>query len=215
MNDYYKTAFNAGVNKNWDKYREVYDLLTIEDLIKMNTEWDKILPLQNHANVGVAWEALKKTKGDLNVVELGCYRGLLAKKSIALARGRIKSWVGYDINHRAIEFGNGKNRNPNYLGVKLQDWFWNVDLGEFNTFVSTHTLEHFNWGQVQQVLSRVSGCKYILIEIPITHNNWRGYRGSHVLYASKEDILNHLFDYRKFYEYQKRGNWLVGLVKND
>lgn len=209
----YETALSVGTTKKWDDYREVYDQLTIEDLIKINTAWDSILPLQNHADTAIVIEVLKKIKSKLRVVELGCYRGLLAQKSIASLPDNIESWVGYDINHKAIEYGEKHNKNSKYVGVKQTQWFWDTEIGVPNAFVSTHTLEHFRWEQFKKVLLHVSDCDWIVLELPITHNNWRGYRGSHVLEASVEDIKNFLSSYSQFYNHQKKGIWVGGFAK--
>jgi hypothetical protein len=190
-NDYREIAYKAGLLKNWDDFRAVYNDLTIKDLVSINTAWDIKLPEQNHSSVGLYRKMFEMIELDeLRVVELGCHRGNLARKVLESTTRKIKDWTGYDVNHKAVAVAN-RISEPPFHGVKLNQWFWEVWLSGFNVFVSAHTLEHFNKGQVFKILERVATCNYLLLEIPF-RKSWDGYRGSHVLDASEEEIARFL-----------------------
>jgi hypothetical protein len=215
-NEFRDIAYNAGIKKNWDDYRAVYDELTIKDIIDLNTAWDVDFPCQNRASNLQFVKMFKDIKGDgLKVVELGCYQAQLCWETMTHLRpGIVKHWVGFDANHYAIDVAN-RRKIQKFKGIKMRKWFWEVDLAEFNVFVSAHTLEHFNGNQVFQILETVSKyCEYILLEVPFAPN-WGGYRGSHVLESSKEVFTVNLMElgYDQFYVQTNKGVWVSGWRK--
>jgi hypothetical protein len=199
-------AYIAGIQRNWNDYRRIYNELTIEDLISINTAWHNALPSQNYAKIGVFASMFKAVKeNNLRVVELGCYEGWLAHRMIENYPDKITRWVGYDIDHRAIDAINLKTPNlfirskKTFEGVKLNKWFWEVDVSTYDVFVCSHTLEHFNDKQAIKILNHVNVCKYLFLEIPFG-GNWHNFRGSHVLQAKRDEVENLLsFTHRKMY----------------
>ena len=210
---YREIAYDAGVHKNWDDFRVVYDKLTIYDLIWINTSWDTILPPQHHASVHYFKKMFRKIGRDyLRVVELGCHRGRLASEVMRALDGEaygIKEWVGYDINHAAIR---DCSQHAKFQGVALTNWFWEVFPTGFDVFVCAHTLEHFNREQAGRILQlAIEDCKYILLEVPVAEQ-WRNYRGSHVLRASHRDFDQFLgYTHRRFANFSSKkiliGGW--------
>lgn len=178
-----EVAYQAGVDRNWNAFRELYSQLSIEDLIWINTQWDAVLPYQRSASVGRFGAMFNKIKEDLRVVELGCYRGELASHILTTTKANIWSWGGYDINHTAVEEA---VKHKKFSAFKLNQWFWEKDLVSYNTFVCSHTLEHFSFPQAEKILKNASVCKYIMLELPL--DKWDHYCGSHVLEATVEQL---------------------------
>ena len=141
MNSVREFAYQAGRQKNWNAFRSVYDLLTIEDLIDINIRWDVTMPPQRCASYKLVLDAFKSEKfGSFSeIVELGCHRGHLAKEILKNV-GDV-NWTGYDINKAAI---NDSVITLGFTAIHQVDWFWNINIAKFDTFVSTHTLEHMN-----------------------------------------------------------------------
>jgi len=212
MKTYKEIAFDAGVHKNWDDFRAVYDELSIADLVEINTAWDAILPPQHHASVKAFKRMFRRTgRSHLKVVELGCYRGGLAAGVIStLQEKRIDKWIGYDINHAAID---AVVAPKIFEGVKLTNWFWEVFPESYDVFVCAHTLEHFNRAQAGKILEKaVEHCRYILLEVPVAKEGWPNYRGSHVLKSRHKDFNDFLGkSHFKFADFSNkkilRGGW--------
>ena len=199
-------AFEAGCRGDWGFIREEYDNLTIEDLVWINTKWDSVLPYQKSHSLGPMEKMFKIIhRPDLRIVELGSYRGFLGRFIIDRF-GSIGEWHGYDINHKAIE---ETIEHPKLFGHKLSKWFWEVDVSFFDVFVSSHTLEHFNFAQFKRVIEHVSICEYLVLEIP-WQANWRGFRGSHVLLTTIEEIESLLSKtHRKLIDCSNSKKWIV------
>jgi hypothetical protein len=185
-------VFNDACIKDWNTWRKRYHELDINDLIWINTALHGILREQTCIYQDVAIKAIGEIvsfEDSISVIELGCYRGSLAKEAIENFGDKISAWVGYDINYHAID--NPIVKYKKFLGVKQTDWFYNVKIkNRFNVFVSTSTLEHHSAEQFVAILERVadSAVKYMLIGMPISQKNWRGYNGSHVLYLDEPSI---------------------------
>lgn len=169
--------YKSGVERNWSFFRENYDKLTIEDLVWINTKWDSVLPYQKSHSLIPMSEMFKSVeKSSFKVVELGSYRNLLGSYIIDRFDA-VSEWHGFDINHAAVE---DSIEHPKLFSHKLSKWFWEVDVSGYDVFVSSHTLEHFNFSQFKKVIENVSVCEYLILEIP-WQNTWRGFSGSHVL----------------------------------
>ena len=207
-------AYQAGVLKNWDDFRVVYDDLSIDDLIEINTSWNDILPCQSYCRPDLFTEMFKLIDEiNLRVVELGCYLGNLATTVIeATPSYKISKWVGYDINHKAIDtavVGAGLVFRP----MKQEYWFWHTPfISSYDVFASAHTLEHHNWEQVKQILAHVSQCKYVFLEVPF--GDWNGTSTSHVLKARHGDFDRRLgVTHTKIYEKEVSPTWITGWRK--
>ena len=128
--------------------------------------------------------------GQLEVVELGCHQGNLAKTMLGQFDIKyIKSWVGYDICKAALARSVVKDKR--YTAVSLSDWFYNTDLPSFNVFVSTHTFEHMDLDEIEKTFAHISQlAKYLILEIPISEagQDFKGYRGAHVLTSGRQVI---------------------------
>lgn len=193
----------------WEKWREHYDVLTIDDLIWLNTALNDYYGFASRFSLNdidsVFGLIINSDKvKTIRVVELGCFRGFLARAMLDL-RPEIKNWIGYDINFHSIR--ESVVKDSRYLGIKLSEWFFDIQIPPCNVFVSSHTLEHMNENQVGLTVRAIykSGIEYAIVEVPFDRGNrkWHGYNGSHVYEGSPREFCD-LFEawgYQKFIEF--------------
>jgi hypothetical protein len=178
---------------NWNTWREHYDNLSINDLIWINLAINEFIRDQI-CGTGYLIESSIKTilseRKELDVIELGCYRGYLAKDMMETFKDEIKSWVGYDINYYALE--NTVVEDSRYSTIKQTDWFYKIEFNpDANVFISTSTLEHHNANQFVKIIERIkeSNIQYMILGFPLCDSRkWNDYGGSHVLDFTKEDV---------------------------
>lgn len=184
----------AGVEGNFDAYRDTYRLLSFEDLRRINKVWAAKYPNQHFADSSFVIKALRKTISDLrrdgiHVVELGGFNGALALK--VLQHFPNSTWLNFDIGEHRPVAGLDRYR---YKEQVLTDHLWeskpNIDGSD--VFVSTNTLEHFPDDQFQKIIDYVTQkhVSYLVLEIPISENGqeWRGYNGSHMLRMGRNQV---------------------------
>ena len=205
--------YEAGVVKNWGFFRDNYESLTIDDLVWINTKWDSVLPYQKSHSLNAMVKMFSSiTENNLKVVELGSYRSFLGSHLIEKVSSKVAEWHGYDINHAAIE---DAIIHPQIFNHKLSKWFWEVDVSGYDIFVSSHTLEHFSFEQLKKIVETVSICKYLVLEIPL-QNNWRGFRGSHVLLTTVEEVESLISaTHIKLIDCSRERNWVVSLWRKN
>jgi hypothetical protein len=187
-----KAVSQGGRNHGgWDIYRECFPDLSIGDLVKLELIWDEWFPKQAHFSLDLISELFIEAQSvldKLEVIELGCHQGYLAKD--ILSRFNIDSWTGYDINKSALK--RSVVEDERYTTVALVDkWFHEIDLPDFNVFVSSHTLEHMYLEEVEKTIVHVSQlAKYMILEIPILEagQKWKGYGGTHTLTCDRQTI---------------------------
>lgn len=178
----------------WNVWREHYNKLSINDLIWINTAIDPLFPNQAHFTLPAIKEAFTEFSLQdplLRVIELGCHQGHLAKELLDTDIN-ISYWRGYDVNYSAID--RSVVEDSRYDTIKMIQWFHNMSwFPHYNVFVSSHTLEHFNFKQAQATIKAVAraGIKYMMIEIPFKLNGapeWKDAHGSHVLNSTRSNF---------------------------
>ena len=91
---------------DWNTWRDHYDDLSINDLIWINLAINEFIRDQYCVTGYLIESSIKTILSEckiLDVVELGCYRGYLAKEMLGIFTHKIKSWIGYDINYYALD----------------------------------------------------------------------------------------------------------------
>uniref|UniRef100_A0A6H1Z7H3 Putative methyltransferase n=1 Tax=viral metagenome TaxID=1070528 RepID=A0A6H1Z7H3_9ZZZZ len=200
----------VGTNFDFDAYRQYYSSLSFPERQRISEALDQIWPLQARFNLLLLDRIFSLIEPDIpgaiKILELGCHEGHLAKEILQRVPGfSVQSWVGYDLNARALSRSASIVNDERFSSFALGDWFYNIELPEFNIFLSTHTLEHMVLHEATKIFDHI--CKkalYLIFEIPIEENGqaWRGYKGSHVLEAGRKIIRKLLSDrgYTCFYE---------------
>ncbi|MHA2112611.1 MAG: class I SAM-dependent methyltransferase [Candidatus Hodarchaeales archaeon] len=191
----FSKAYYSVVSGEWNQYRTIYSELTIDELVQMNTKWDSLFMKQNCANKEVWKEMFAAIEFDnpLWVIELGCHEGGLA--NYIMQEDKISRWLGYDINHKAIDRAFEKRKDNIYFTpMKLGRWFYELPLQPVDVFVCSHTLEHFSDAQAIAIIDHVKHIEFLLFEVPfeVPSGNWNNYKGTHVLRGSGEDMNNKL-----------------------
>lgn len=179
-----ETVHKTLVENNWDYYRRKYvkGMYSFDDLVRLNNIWYHKIQDQEFYKLDDALEFFSMLNGSVSVVELGCYRGSLAQHVLA-ANKNITSWLGYDICSAALDetVATDKRFTPVYMD---EQWCTQHE-GEFDVFVSTHTLEHMTASEVRAVLNKLSvWCRQaVYLELPLVEHGkvWRGGASSHVL----------------------------------
>ena len=124
------------------------------------------------------------------VVELGCNDGSLAVECLGNLP-RYVQWIGYDI-HKA--FIDKSKQHQRYRPVLLEKQLWEYDLPTFDTFVSSHTIEHLYSDEVESLARWLSKrARFLVLCVPLRPDHGR-------LHA------DHILD--------KGSDWLVKLLED-
>lgn len=173
----------------FDEYRAVYKSLTFEDLKLLHKIWSERYPIQRYwvRTFGFYMDCIEYVIKDLKrkklkIVELGGYDGELA--SFVLKKYPRLSWLNIEIQkHDATP----SLMNYDYYEHVLSKQVWeeNINLTEYDIFLSTSTLEHFTNEEFVKILNYLvsNKIKYLVLKIPIAPNGqtWEGARSSHLL----------------------------------
>jgi hypothetical protein len=185
--------------RNFRTYRAAYSELTFDQIKKVCNGIDDVFPNQDHGHYLPFVELFGKfSEVPLNVIELGCHQGHLASAMLKIY-SNIKSWTGYDICESSMARSIVSDKR--FQTVELTNWFGSVALPKFDVLVSSHTLEHLNWDQLQNMM-RVLTPKptWMFLEFPV--NDWPlNHSSTHVLYIKRKDFdgLMDEVGYRKIY----------------
>jgi hypothetical protein len=163
---------------DWNQFRNIYHSLSFKRLESICNNIDILYPVQRQHHAVHFCRMIKTLPDDLEVVELGCHEGHLAKRMLE-ATDKIKWWVGYD-------FESPIKRNvcmdKRYSTVSLDNWFHKTDIPKCDVFVASHVLEHLSSVQLQQTLTSIDA-KHFLFEIPLKEEGrtWNNGACTHVL----------------------------------
>jgi hypothetical protein len=162
----------------FDKWRESYDTMTIDEQIYYHNDLEARYPEQNHYNYDNVKEALLLCNKPI-VLEFGTWKGDLAKQ--AMQDFNISAWYGIEICEAAI--GSTKCKEVNYILPTKFDWFKDKRTINADLIIATHFIEHLSNNHFQDLAKYCKGVKYIHFEAPLTNegNNWDGYIGTHKL----------------------------------
>lgn len=123
---------------------------------------------------------------NLNVAELGGYDGTHAYQVLKLFPH--VSWVNYDISQVAANLTRPELADYNYRVVVLNKPFTEYDLGNFNLFYSSKTLEHMRFEEVGQTLTAAQTAKH---QVHVVDWFWKD--DTHVIEQGRHDnIVVHL-----------------------
>ena len=162
----------------FDKWRERYNTMTIDEQIVYHNELEARYPEQNHYNYDNVKEALMLCNKPI-VLEFGTWKGDLAKQ--AMQDFNILSWYGVEICEAAIL--STKCKEINYIKPTKFDWFNDKRIIKAGIIIATHFIEHLSNDHFEQLAKYCKGVKYIHFESPLTNdgNDWLGYEGTHKL----------------------------------
>jgi len=183
-------------SKVFDAYRMFYNYFSFETLKAINNRLCEVFDEQSSFNFDMFMEifriAQKEAGRTLRVIELGSFKGELKNK----VTESVEFWIGYDLFPCS--------------DVELVDYFYNTEIPDADLFVCTHTFEHMSFEEVQKCVKHIKGCEFAAIEIPL-RDSWNGYNGTHVLEASREDIIR-LFSengFEMFFDKMYYRDWWV------
>lgn len=181
-----KEEYESILTGNFVLFRFRYNELSFEQHLEIADAWDEKWPIQRQYNLDGLKHGFSILKEDLYIVELGAHDGSLGLEILG-NYGNIISWNGYDICSKAISRSYTSNR---YKPILLKNWFHNIKLPFFNTFLSSHTLEHLSDDRVLATFDKVSIAKYLILDTPLEEygQDWAGYHASHVLKSGKRDL---------------------------
>ncbi len=185
-------VYMAAIAGNWNVWREHYKVLTIDDLIWLNTAVSRFHGSQAHFNfdrINALFKIINIEIKHIKVGELGCYQGELAGRMLA-AYPDIKAWIGLDINYHAISESVVKDKR--YRGVKLTQWIYDAVCVPWNVFLSSHTFEHLNGDQIGRTFqwAHESGFEFMIIEMPFCKGDgWFNYHGPHVFEGTRDNFF--------------------------
>uniref|UniRef100_A0A6M3J0C0 Putative methyltransferase n=1 Tax=viral metagenome TaxID=1070528 RepID=A0A6M3J0C0_9ZZZZ len=206
-------------------FKTHYSRMSFTERKDLENVLDRYFPDQRNFNLAKILDIFNMIinvygESNIKVIELGCNDCMLAD-NISKEFNEISSWHGYDINEFAI--GRYTNNNSNNNKVEpfiLRDHFYRTEIDDdFDVFVSSHTLEHFNDDGFVECLNHISHVKYIIIELPIFEFKSNS-TDTHVLKMNREEMFKHFkyLGYKMFYlfQYGKNNSILVmGLYNED
>ena len=177
------------VNGNWDSWRDNYNRLTITDIVWIHICLHRFIASQAHYDFRLVKKYLDdiiKKEEQITITELGCWRGYLAKSLLKMYdRDKVLAYYGYDVDHYAID--THVVDSDRFHGVKLTEWWHDMDNTYSTVMLACHTIEHFTDSQLKQILFRCNAndYKYLIWELPFSQDrdlkNWRGTNNTHML----------------------------------
>lgn len=182
----------------WNEYRRLYSTLSFKKRKDLARLWYPKLTDQkcyNEKGILEAFKFLVSLEKDIEVIELGCWRGQLARLILnSEIQKNISIWVGFDISELAIE--NTHLKHLRFRCESLNTWFHETEIPMFNTFVSSHVFEHLSLDEIYLTIKKLSAydVKHLVLEIPLYVENenyiynWKSYCGGHVLMASRKQV---------------------------
>lgn len=206
----YNEILQAALRGNWDPYRKHYGKLSFDTKQKLHEDWFETFNTpapKSHFDLRTINKYFNLLKEEpLAVVELGSASGALAV-SILKRHENIKFWEGYDINYMWYRF---YKHHPKLYRNTLVSPFEEKNLSRFNVFVSSHTIEHLNFEEVQRIAEAIQDIKYIILDTPLLENgqNWNGYKGAHVLTEGRSQVRQ-LFNKHEIMDEKVGKSWTV------
>jgi hypothetical protein len=182
------------IDGKWDTWRDYYEKLTPSEITWIYSCLHHFVGEQAHFDLVRVIEAINlifDKENKLNITELGCWKGHLAKLLLEIYdENKIGFYTGYDLDHYAIE--TNIVDSPRFAAVKLYDWWHNLSyprlgIDSSSVMLSCHTIEHFNDYQLKKILFKCSeaGFKYLIWELPFCQDrglkNWYGTNNTHIL----------------------------------
>lgn len=123
---------------------------------------------------------------DLRIVELGGYDGSHAADVLDVYPAMC--WVNYDISHIAANLTRPELATYHYAIEVLEQPFSTYDLGQFDLFYSSKTLEHLT---IREVLDTLTATHHAAHQVHIIDWFWRD--DTHVIEKGTHDtIIAHL-----------------------
>jgi len=165
-----------------DRYRRLYDDLTVAELAEWNERLVKKYPDQRHYN----YEHVRQAVGDAgDVVELGGYDGSLA--DVILERNtHIRRWRNYEL----VRVKHAEPRDPRYELIVDRDRFaWRRADWDGDVLVLSHVLEHLNAEQALELVLTFPRYDRVYIDAPLRAGGWEGSTTAHVLGWTWDDLL--------------------------
>ncbi len=136
----------------FDKWRERYDTMTIDEQITYHNELEARYPEQNHYNYDNVKEALLLCNNAV-VLEFGTWKGDLAKQ--ALQDFNLSGWYGIEICEAAIR--STKCKEVNYIKPTKFDWFTDKRTIKADIIIATHFIEHLSNDHFEQLAKYCKG----------------------------------------------------------
>lgn len=176
--------------ENFNDFKKEYESYTFSDKVEINKKIGKMFPGQSNWNYKSCVEFINEiAENNLKIVELGSWDGGLAEKVItSLPKEKISLWEGYDIPGNKNKIFQNKKFNL----YSLNDYFWKQkECKNYDLFIASHTLEHFDIKELKKLVSFLSSnkIKYIYSDTPILQN-WKNTWNTHVLEISKKEFEN-------------------------
>lgn len=182
------------IGDDFNRFREIYKSLSFNEIQKIMIEWDKRFPNQVRFNRDFFLLHIKSIidelgKDDINVIELGGHEGHLAFE--ALQKYPKIKWLNVDMtHHKTLEALEKYNYTEHVLSKQV--WEEIPDIGMYDVFISSNTIEHINNEQLKLLLNWLMKNKiqYMVLEIPIRPEGqiWDNYYGSHILEMGSNQI---------------------------
>jgi len=169
----------------FNKWRSLYYELTHEENIQFGYDMEAKYPHQASFDVKPFQKMFDRVGADrISVVEIGGWKGELAKQIFSSHGGMIHSWFNIDMCKAATE------KTVDMTGIPYSvrfpdsfDWFKHRRDQPFDVCVSAHTLEHLTGKDVLTLLDWMNLIPVVMLEIPISEEgqSWDGYEGTHIL----------------------------------
>jgi len=165
-------------------WRTAYDTLTFDDHKKLYAQLiDCGVGEQAHFSFDAA-RAMLEWEGT-HVLEIGGWDGQLAKRMLHEVP-EIVDWTNFEVCDFAAESHEIEDDRYSY---DVDRWAWDADLRQYDTFVSSHALEHMSRNHLELVVDAVSHMKQAYIQLPGKSKNITTY-STHVLGMDPNEVFN-------------------------
>lgn len=177
------TADNHVSPIDWDAWRATYDDWTYAEhraFYRKVWAWHRDQSNVHKDLVTAFFSAIPATAAPLHVLELGGWRGELARSQLT---DRIASWDNIEICDDAA--ARPVFTDARYHATVPDDWAWKCGLPDADVFVAAHVIEHLSTPHLIALVDALPlGIRWAYVEAPLPATgvpDWTGYGGSHKL----------------------------------
>lgn len=185
----------------FNDYRKNYDTLPFENHVKLYEIISKFFPSQEQYNLDAVNSWIETLPKPVRILEIGGWKGELARKILETHGERITSWMNHDICNEAIIEG---YKGDKYISIPLRGFLsFTQGMCETDALLMSHSLEHMKFREFESFMNGIKQKEYpirhIYLDVPIAEKdrdvNWENYSGTHVLDVGWETIEALIFSH--------------------
>lgn len=175
--------------EKFNKWRENYETMTLEEQIEFHNQIAKQYPEQAHYDYAAVSEIIDTFKPN-SILEFGCWRADMAQQALSQF-DFIQTWTGIEICTEAMSMCRCSNNRFKYILPTKFNWFEDKRKYAADMILATHFIEHLSNTHFEQLTKYCKGVSYIYFECPIEEEGqgWEHDVSTHKLEYGWRDVI--------------------------